>query len=254
MLELFATKFVAALLLPPASNLLLGLTGLIVVRRRRRFGVGLLLLAIVSLYLVSLSAVSGWLVRGLESYPALSEPNNVRGDPGAIVVLGGGRYGEAPEYFGDTVSTSSLMRLRYAAWLHRRTDLPLLVTGGRFYPDDRPEGVLMREVLEAEFGVPVRWMERNSRNTAENARMSRSILAEDGIDTVALVTNAWHMARAVAAFERVGFNVVAAPTGFSGGASNRPLLLRLLPTAEALDASAMALHEYLGRVWYGLRY
>ncbi len=47
------------------------------------------------------------------------------------MVLGGGRYRDAPEYGNDTVGEYTLVRLRYAAKLHRETGFPLLVTGGR---------------------------------------------------------------------------------------------------------------------------
>ena len=58
---------------------------------------------------------------------------------GAIVVLGGGRYDEAPEYGDDTISLAGLRRVRYAAVLQRRTGLPVLVSGGSVYAEPLPE-------------------------------------------------------------------------------------------------------------------
>ncbi len=69
----------------------------------------------------------------------------------------------------------------------------------------------MAAALREVFGVPVRWLEGESRNTAENAHFSAAMLAGAGIERVALVSQAWHLPRASAEFERAGLEVVAAP-------------------------------------------
>ncbi|RKZ35880.1 MAG: YdcF family protein, partial [Gammaproteobacteria bacterium] len=131
---------------------------------------GLVVIALVSLYVLSIEPVAHALVNGLETVPVLTEPDLVRQQPQAIVVLGGGRYSDAPEYGGDTVARGTLERLRYGARLHRQTGLPLLVTGGRVYGETTAEATLMKSVLTDEFGVGVKWAENESRNTFENAR------------------------------------------------------------------------------------
>jgi uncharacterized SAM-binding protein YcdF (DUF218 family) len=163
----------------------------------------------------------------------------------AIVVLGGGTNYMAPEYGGDTVSRYTLERLRYAALLHRRSGLPLLVTGGAPF-GGQPEARLMQAVLEQEFGIKVRWVETESRDTAENASLSARMLKDTGIQRIVLVSQAWHLPRAVAAFERQGFAVTPAATGFTRDSPS--LLENLLPSALALERSRTALNEWLGRL------
>ena len=51
----------------------------------------------------------------------------------------------------------------------------------------------MRQSLEEEFGVPVRWIEPESRNTHENAVRSAEILRAEGIREVVLVAHAFDM-------------------------------------------------------------
>jgi uncharacterized SAM-binding protein YcdF (DUF218 family) len=63
-----------------------------------------------------------------------------------------------------------------------------------------------------------------------------------------------HMPRSVVAFEGQGVRVYAAPTGFRSGARGAAGVLDWLPNAAALEKSQTALHEYLGRLWYALRY
>jgi uncharacterized SAM-binding protein YcdF (DUF218 family) len=111
----------------------------------------------------------------------------------------------------------------------------------------------MRTVLEREFHVRVNWIEVRSRNTAENAIESAAILRQAGIDTVYLVTHAWHMPRARQAFEANGIRVVPAPVAPVSAASPFDLS-DILPIAKGLATSSYALHEWMGMVWYSLRY
>jgi len=126
------------------------------------------------------------------------------------------------------------------------------VSGGQVYERGTPEAVLIAGVLKNELGVPVRWIETASRNTAENARFSRRLLARAHIRRVVLVTSAAHIPRARAAFKRVGIEVLSAATDYQSGSSHTWLDWR--PLAGALGLSAAALYEWLGRVWYRLRY
>jgi uncharacterized SAM-binding protein YcdF (DUF218 family) len=159
------------------------------------------------------------------------------------VILGGGSY-FAPEYGGDTVGIATLERLRYGARLARESRLPLLVTGGA-PTGGRPEGELMRDTLEQDFGVKVRWVETASRDTTENASLSAPLLKAAGISRIALVSNGWHLPRAIPLFAKQGLEVTPAPMAFISGESSLPTAL--LP--GGLGASREALHEYLGQLY-----
>jgi uncharacterized SAM-binding protein YcdF (DUF218 family) len=246
--EWLITNSIAAWLLPPGSLLLLAAIGAIVARRRRRAGRALVALSLVALYAASTPFVADALIRMLE--PAQRDP--LADNSGqAIVALGGGIYSAAPEYGRDTVSTYTLTRLRYVAHLRRFVKRPVLVTGGAPQGNAVSEAELMKRVLEEEFGVPVQWVEKASRNTLENARLSYRMLAPSGIRTIYLVTDAWHMPRARLAFERSGFTVIPAGTGYSTRA--RLTLLDFLPNASALLDSSQFFHEVIGIGWYHLR-
>lgn len=241
---LFLKKWITALLMPPICLVLLGALGLVLGRRRPRLGRWVIGLALLVLSALSWPPVADALVGSLERHPPLSAQALKQAQ--AIVVLGGGIYPHAPEYGGeDNVARPTLQRLQYAAGLQRRSQLPVLVTGGS--PEGgRPEGEVMQQVLEQQFGVPVRWVESASLDTAGNAALSAPLLRAAGVQRVALVSQAWHLPRAVALFEAQGFTVLPAPTGFR----TRPpqALTAYLPSAEALLASQTALREWLGRV------
>ncbi len=236
-----------AFLLPPGSLLVLAAVGLVLRRFRPRLGATLLVLSWVLLATLSMPICSNWLAGTLEHAPAV-DTRGALPEAGAIVVLGGDVYSGAPEYGGDTVGVLTLMRLRYGAWLQRKTGAPLLVTGGRVQENYRPLGDMMAETLRDEFGVPVRWIENQSRNTAANAKQSAEILREAGVTRIYLVTSATHIPRARAAFEAEGLEVISAPTGVAKNLGPKPG--DFLPRAGALLDSTFAIHEWLGRAWY----
>ncbi|MCG6872694.1 MAG: YdcF family protein [Gammaproteobacteria bacterium] len=251
-MDLVLTKGVALLLLPPGIFVVLGLLALLLWKHSRL--ARLLAWADITLLVVlSLPAVGNHLLSRLQAEVSPLDPQALPAAQ-AIVVLGGGRYAAAPEFGGvDVSSGAALERLRYAAWLQRRTGLPLLLSGGSAFGQQRPESELMAESLSRDFGVRARWTETRSRTTFENAKFSRKLLAAEGIDRILLVTHALHMPRANASFGAAGFDVVPAPTVFLTRGAFSDTLLNYLPSMGGLRASDAALHEYLGRAWYALR-
>lgn len=244
----FFNNLVGAWLMPPGLILLLLLAGLWLQGRKPRLGRACLIAAVLTLYLLATPLVSKYLLQSWESPPATSA---TFAPAQAIVVLGGGQYRNAPEYGTDTVAAATLVRLRYAAYLHRRNGLPVLVSGGSPGGGAISEARAMRETLQQEFGVPVRWVEERSANTLENARLSRDLLQAENIKHILLVTQAWHMPRSKLAFEQAGFQVIPAPTGHA--THKQQLLLDMLPTADGLAGSARFIREVFGMLWYRLR-
>jgi uncharacterized SAM-binding protein YcdF (DUF218 family) len=237
-----------ALLLPPGALILLGGFGLLlVVFRRRRVGWTFFGLSLVTAVALSLPMIAWHGARSLQVYPSLP-PDVTQLDAEAIVVLSGDFRADLPEYGLDVPGPLSLERCRYGAYLARRTGLPLLVAGGVLRPDRPAVSVRFAHYIEHELGVPVRWTEERSRTTRENALFTAELLRAADIQRVALVTHAWHMPRAYAAFERAGLEVLAAPT--ADASPPRGWQQGLVPRAEAFLLSVRVLHEWVGRVWY----
>jgi len=236
------------LILPPALQFLLILLAWFALRRWPRLRVTVISLSLISLLLLSLPATTILLARSLESYPALDLTELNPDDYQAIVVLGSGRVRDAPEYGSDTATGRGLLRLQYAAYLHRQTGLPILVSGGLWGGDVEPEAGFMARILQRDFDVPVAWQEDQSRTTWENALNSYRLLKPQGITRILLVTHAWHMPRAMYSFRSAGFDVTAAPTQFISVSEIDAI--DFIPSASGLYVTTFMLHEWLGSLVY----
>jgi uncharacterized SAM-binding protein YcdF (DUF218 family) len=232
------------LVLPPGGPILLVIAGVLAWRRYPRAGRGLAAVGAVTLWLCSLPVVAGALVCALGGGAPVDLAAARRAD--AIVILGGGVRPQAAEYGGDTLGRLTLERVRYGAFLARQTGRPVLVTGGAPELGVRAEADLMREVLEREFGVAVRWVEDRARNTRENAESAARLLTADGKRRVVLVTHAFDVRRATADFASRGLEVVAAPTLVPR--CEHPELADLLPHVGALYTTHFVVYEMLA-IW-----
>ena len=250
-------EIIVLLLLPPGSLILIAVLGFLIYSKWTWAGSAVIVTALALLIALSLPRTGQQLMASLEAY---ASPLNAYGldqarkDAKAIVVLAGGRYANAPEFGGDTVSRPTLERLRYGVYLHRQTELPLLVSGGSAGGEKISEAELMQQVLEQDYKLAANWQEKYSRNTFENALESAELLRAASIEHVILVTHGYHMRRAIWSFEQMGIKVTAAPTGFTTLGYRGRTVHAYLPSAGGLYLSSLALREHLGYLWYQLAY
>ena len=237
------------LLLPLSSLLILSFLGLFLLRRRE-YAVLLIYFSLTTLLVLSLPITIKYFATNLETHPPLKLSSLDDFDAQAIVILGGGIRGRASEYGQQaTLNSDTLTRVRYGAFLAKQINLPILVSGGKVFDDGRPsEAEIMSAVLNNEFNQKVQWQEQKSRNTAGNALYTSKILGKEGITHILLVTQAYHMPRAVEHFQQYGLHVLPAPTDFISGTGSSSLL-NFIPSANALARNSMFIHEIMGRVW-----
>ncbi len=251
------TNILALFLMPPGILILIALFGFVMHIRSPFLGNIIISISISGLLILSLPVTGRLMLAPLEQdAPALdkTQVEKMRKEADAIVILAGERYADAPEYDGDTVGARSLVRARYAAWLHKQTGLPILVAGGSTYDEPVTEADLIKQSLTDDFGADIKWTETRSTNTFENAQYSWPILQKAEATTILLVTDASHMRRAYWSFKKVGFNVVPAPTGFSTPIAADRKIFGYLPSARGMVLSHTAIHEFLGMRWYQFKY
>nr|WP_237182629.1 YdcF family protein [Roseomonas marmotae] len=243
-------QLLTALVLPPLGLVLACLAGGWLAHRGWRRGGLATVLAALGITLLSTPVVAGLLLASLEREVAVFPPASAvdGATPQAIVILGAELAG-GPR--NADVGPMTLERLRAGAALGRRTGLPVLVTGGVLVPDTPPIAAMMARSLREDFGIQPRWVEEQAPDTRGNAVHSADMLRQDGIGTAYVVTHAWHLPRALAAFRRAGLQPVAAPVRPArhvewGWAS-------WLPRPDHLADSWFALREWAGRIVYALR-
>jgi uncharacterized SAM-binding protein YcdF (DUF218 family) len=235
------------LALPP-GNLLIFLAIALLLYQWRSAMLVVLWVGMLQTVILSLPVVAEKLMGSLEQqYPAQADLWLQQPLPEAIVVLGAGRNLEAVEYAGKMSASTELERLNYAAYLHRKTGLPILISGSS------DEAAYMRDVMENTFQVPIRWQEGKSHTTWENAAYSDPILRDAGIRSAWVVTQAWHMPRAMLAFQHRAIRYFPASTTYGSSNFWQHEWLWWTPQANALSRSHTALHEWLGLLTYRLK-
>ncbi len=213
----------------------------------RRLGAALMAGGVLVVWAASLPLVAGYLLGRLEAdFPPMAAVDCPRA--GAIVVLGGA---VKPWLIGDVSPRlhSGSDRVWVAARLYHAGCAPLVTisAGGVLAPDVRaPEAEAITSLL-VDLGVPAAALvaEAESRDTRGNATFTKAMLAPRGIDRVLLVTSAWHLRRAVPQFEREGFEVIPVGADYRSLGSCRGVWC-WLPSPGALDATSLALKEFLG--------
>ncbi|MCG7363818.1 YdcF family protein [Roseomonas sp. ACRSG] len=243
-------QVLTALLLPPLLLVLASLLFGVLAWRGWRPGGLWAAVAVTGVTLLATPSASGRLMASLEREVPLATPRQAADGtlPGAIVILGAEMATGAGR---PDIGPMTLERLRAGAALHRRTGLPVLVTGGPLASDAPPIAQIMARSLREDFATPVQWVESQAPDTRGNAVLSAAMLHQASIGTVYVVTHAWHLPRALEAFERAGLKAVPAPV--RPARSTEPQWSDLLPRPDHLAESWFAMREWLGRLVYAVR-
>nr|WP_180204481.1 YdcF family protein [Pseudomonas sp. SbOxS1]NYU04425.1 YdcF family protein [Pseudomonas sp. SbOxS1] len=247
--------FVKHLLMPPGVLILLLVLAWWWRRSRPRLAGCCFALGVGGFWLMSLPVMVQWGAGLLEREAPLARDEwaTLARRADAIVVLGAGRERGDLAWGSDQPTGVALERERYAARLAKASGLPILTSGGLHYGTPPSEAQLMADSLRDDFGVAVRWQEGQSRTTWENATFSAEVLLPEGIKRVVVVTQAWHMPRAVWSFQKAGFEVVPAPVGFLSVDNAEPLG-GWMPEFRAIWRSGQLLNEAAGQIGYSLFY
>jgi len=192
----------------------LALLSLVLLCFRRPIGLKLGIAAMIALVLAGLSPLGNMLLTPLEQrFPGLRYPDQVDG----VIVLGGS-YDRVRGYLSTILLDDNSHPMIVVAGLAQRyPNAKIVFSGGTAFPDEfvPPEATMAKQLFTS-FGIqPERLViEDQSRNTEENARLTFGMIAPKPGSHWLLVTNAYHMPRAVGAFRNAGFDVTAFPVGW----------------------------------------
>jgi uncharacterized SAM-binding protein YcdF (DUF218 family) len=250
----YASKILLFLAQPSTAVALLLMTGTVLAGGKRRplLGRRMLALGIVLLVVLGLSPIANILLMPLEErFPRGALPSEVAG----VLVLGGFEEARISAGRGGLAVDEAADRLTEALLLARRLpSAKLIFTGGvaSFLPPDYGTAEPISRFLEQAGIARERVvLESRSRNTYENAVLSRELLQPRPGQRYLLVTSAYHMPRALATFRVQGFDIIAWPVDYrtrDGG--DRLRLFESIP--EGLMRVDLAFKEWVGLVAYYL--
>lgn len=205
-----ASKLVGALLRPDTWIIFaMAVVVLALLLNRRRLGLYVGSITLNLLVALAILPIGDMLLQPIErTYPLEPELEQVFG----IIVLGGGDDASASAFWGQMQLNEGGERYTAALELAKRfPEARLLFTGGSGALRDLAGAETSEADRAGQFfrdqGVtPERLLlEGQSRNTAENARLSLALAAPKPGETWLLVTSAFHMPRAMRSFETAGW-------------------------------------------------
>jgi uncharacterized SAM-binding protein YcdF (DUF218 family) len=225
------------------------LLALLLLALGRRRGAGLLMVLLAGFGLaLTLLPVRDWVLRPLEDRFAL--PTALARVDG-VIVLGGAIDSALSANRGQPVINDSAERLTVFLELARRYPSAKLVFSGgsaAVFDDSAREADIARDLFQRLGLDPARVIyERDSRNTHENAVLSRRLAEPQPGEVWLLVTSAYHMPRAVGTFRQANWNIVPYPVDFSVSRSESTAPGGLL---EGLNGFHWGLREWIGLAYY----
>lgn len=238
-------NLIETIIMPPASPIILIFIGLFLIRRKylAKF---VIFIGLMIIYVFSTPFFAHKLINKVDIYPVV-DVNDAKKAEAIVVLTAGIKY--ADEFKSYVNGKNSLVKARYAAFLHKLTNLPILIVGGSSNYEEVSEAKTMAIFLR-QLGVTTSWIEEKAKNTFESAKNVKKILAKDYVNKILLISNAYHLKRSVIEFKKQGFDVIPAPTS----KLNIPKLgiKSFIPSTQGLNVSRTALHEILGIYYYKL--
>jgi len=244
---------IAFFLLRPSNVILFLLLGGVIGRLAgfRRLGWGLVTAGTLLMLAAGFGPLGNILFLPLESrFPTIDTLDR---PPDGIVLLGGAVDTVISERHDTIVLAEAGERVTATAALALRfPDAKVLLSGGRAVLTDgelREAETTFR--LLSELGVPAAQMiiENDSRNTRENAVMSKRIAAPEPGERWLLVTSAYHMPRAIGVFRKAGWaDIEAYPVDFRTTGDFAPFT----SVSKGLRYTDIATREWIGLIAYFL--
>jgi uncharacterized SAM-binding protein YcdF (DUF218 family) len=216
----------------------------------------LILAGFVVLLAASLEPVANGLAYSLEHRYAVPTPE-VLATVDVIAVLGCGAYPSGDLRKEAELTEGAFPRVIRGVQYFKDSGADVLAfCGGADWPDEESEAEVMR-TMAVSLGVAEDKIviEPTSRNTMENVANLAAILPKGKGRRIGVVTSATHMMRSLWVFQRVfpQDTIVPMPVYFTYDPS-RSFGGRIRPSVGNLEKTTVALHEWIGILWYALRY
>lgn len=239
-------QIIKFLLIPSNLVIIMVVIGVLLffVKKLRKLSRYLLLGAVVIYLIFATGPVSFWLLGKLEyKYPYLKDTTDVK-DVEYIVVLAAYADEDQNLPLSSRVNGSAAFRLMEALKIHREIPESKIIISG----SERVAGVMKEVLVSVGMDEALILIENAAFNTFGSAQNVKKIV---GDKKIILVTSAGHMPRSMMVFRKAGMEPVPAPTDYL--TFKNYMAISYLPSPLHLQNSDLAVHEYIGIVWYLIR-
>ena len=205
----------------------------------------------VAIYSISISPIANAFIGSVEQRYTFKGDREVD----VIILLGGGIVEGVGDLSGSHAPSPDMMaRILDAARIYRIRTMPVIVSGGVVGSGPCEALIVKRFLIDLGIRQEMIITEEQSRDTVENARFVREIIAERGYKRGLLITSAYHMRRALFLFRSEGVAVIPHSSGFLCERKKYLDTSDFLPNIHDLRKSAIALRESIGFVFYRIKY
>jgi uncharacterized SAM-binding protein YcdF (DUF218 family) len=246
------SKTLGIMLIPTNFLLGIGVLGVILLATRlASLGRKLMIASLALLAIAGFSPLGNLLLYPLDSrFPPWDAS---RGAPDGIIVLGASIDADISVAHGTPIVRSAADRIISAAALALRyPNARVVFSGGsaNLISNDAREADFAGAIFES-LGIAKSrlTMERQSRNTLENAEFSKALVAPKQGERWLLVTSAFHMPRSVGLFRKAGFAVEPCPVDWRLGGRDDLLTFSNL-AVDGLGRTDLAVREWIGLLAY----
>ncbi|MFA0356148.1 envelope biogenesis factor ElyC [Vibrio breoganii] len=244
-------KIITAFLMPLPAMLLLGFVGLALVMftRRHKAGCIFIFISLISIFTISFQPVSTSLLKPLErKYTAFLPPSE---SLDYVMVLGSGHVVDAEIPPTSELSRTALMRLSEGIRILRMYPGSKLILSGYDGGSEMSQARMMATVALA-LGVAKSdiILLETAQDTWEEARQAAGFV---GQKSLALVTSASHMHRALGEFHSAGLEPLPAPTNYLAQSNINQAWVKYTPQARYLEQTERYWHETMGIWWQKIR-
>lgn len=234
----------------PSAILLIWITVFVLVLlvHRSRAAAGMLACGVAVLALCAWTPFSFWILRPLEQ--RFAPFNDAKPVTGIIVIGGAFDVAQSAGQKDVTLNLRGGRMTAFARLARRHSKAQLIFSGGKASSEALVSEATIARRLLTDIGMDITRVrfEDVSRDTHENAVLSRRLVTLHKSDRWLLVTSAADMPRAVGSFRAVGWPVTAVPVDYHTRPGwSAPGLGRGL---ELLDWGT---HEWIGLLYYRLR-
>jgi uncharacterized SAM-binding protein YcdF (DUF218 family) len=246
-------KTIAPFLLPPGMFIviLVAVGAILTYKKQKKIGLLNVFLGCL-IWILSIAPTSDLLLSGLES--DFYKSNIPEGD--AIILLGGGVRENVRDLSGVGFPGGDMLgRMVTAVRLHNQLNIPIIISFGEVFEDRNAGAPIVRRFL-IELGVDGSQiiLEEKSRDTYENAKYSKEICEKMGYTSPILLTSGYHLKRSNWIFNHIGLAVAPFPAYFTTHETPEYNWRSFLPNRNSLTGVSNALHEYLGLIYYKLKF